>query len=86
MKPMDTNAMPSRQILDEASAWFVDFRVGDTEFSTREAFNAWLLRSPEHIRAYLQIAETYSQLPALKGRPALDMNDMLARARADART
>lgn len=83
MNPTDSNAMPSRQTLDEASAWFVDFRVGDMDLKSREAFNAWLRRSPEHIRAYLQIAETYSQVPALKDRPALNVNDLLARARAD---
>jgi transmembrane sensor len=83
MKTTDSLMVPSRQILDEASAWFVDFRVGDADLKTREAFNAWLCRSPEHIRAYLQIAETYSQLPALKGRPALNVEKLAARACSD---
>ena len=46
----------SRQILDEASAWFVDFRVGDVDQHARERFDQWLRRSPEHIRAYMEIA------------------------------
>ncbi len=55
----------NRQILDEASAWFVDFRVGDVDLTARERFDQWLRQSPEHIRAYMEIARTYVELPAL---------------------
>jgi transmembrane sensor len=54
----------NREILEEASDWFVDFRVGDVDAEARERFDQWLRRSPEHIRAYWEIARTYVTLPA----------------------
>jgi ferric-dicitrate binding protein FerR (iron transport regulator) len=71
----------NRQILDEASEWFVDFRVGDVDSSARERFDEWLRRSPEHIRAYMEIARTYVELPA---RPAgkVDIGELIAYARS----
>ena len=36
----------NRQILDEASDWFVDFRVGDVDSTARERFDLWLRQSP----------------------------------------
>ena len=56
----------NRQILDEASEWFVDFRVGDVDTVARERFDEWLRRSPEHIRAYWEIAKTYVELSGLR--------------------
>jgi transmembrane sensor len=54
----------NREILEEASDWFVDFRVGDVDAEARERFDQWLRRSPAHIRAYWEIARTYVTLPA----------------------
>lgn len=69
----------NRQILREASEWFVEFRVGDAGATVRERFDAWLRQSPEHIRAYIEIATTYVDLP----RPGkLDVEALIAAARA----
>jgi len=43
----------NRQILEEASDWFVDFRVGDVDGAARARFDEWLRASPAHIRAYI---------------------------------
>jgi ferric-dicitrate binding protein FerR (iron transport regulator) len=72
---------PNCQIIDEASAWFVDFRVGDIDNKAREEFDVWLRRSPEHIQAYLEIAGTYAELPA----PPVgqfDLETLIAHARS----
>lgn len=53
----------NRQALEEAAAWFVDFRVGDPDRKVRNAFMQWLLRSPENVRAYYEITKTYAGLP-----------------------
>lgn len=45
----------SGQIVDEATTWFVEFNAGEVAQPDREAFVDWLKRSPEHIRAYLQV-------------------------------
>jgi transmembrane sensor len=55
---------PNVQILEEASTWFVAFRSEPTDESARQEFQDWLRRSPEHIRAYLEVASTYADIPA----------------------
>ena len=50
-------------ILDEACEWFVEFRAGDIDASLRQRFDEWLRRSPEHIRAYIDIARIYVEVP-----------------------
>src|SRR5262249_46471575 len=75
---------PLPQTFEEASDWFVQFRLGDIGVQGREAFNAWLCRSPDHIRAYLQIAQTYVDLPALKGKIPLNVEALLERGRSEA--
>jgi transmembrane sensor len=80
MKPKAPPSKVDRLILDEASEWFVDFRVGDVDSSARERFDEWLRRSPEHIRAYMEIAKTYVELPALKMAGSLDVDSLIAYA------
>jgi transmembrane sensor len=74
----------NRQILDEASEWFVDFRVGDVDTAARERFDEWLRRSPEHIRAYWEIAKTYVELPGAPAPGKLDVTALIAYAHSDA--
>ena len=69
-----------RQILEQASEWFVDFRVDAVDTAARARFDRWLRQSPQHIQAYLEIATVYGELPALKQELAADLDDMLARA------
>lgn len=73
----------NRQILDEASAWFVDFRVCDIDATARARFDQWLRRSPEHIRAYLEIAKTYVELPSARAGADLDVEQLVTAARAE---
>ncbi len=71
-----------RQVLSEASEWFVDFRVGDVDAEARARFDEWLRRSPEHIRAYMEIARTYVELPPMDpGKP--DVAALIAYARSE---
>jgi transmembrane sensor len=77
----------NHQILEEASTWFVDFRVGDVDARARDEFRRWLQRSPEHIQAYIEIATTYAELPAASiprksaTDEAFDVDALIARAR-----
>jgi ferric-dicitrate binding protein FerR (iron transport regulator) len=73
----------NRQILEEASEWFVDFRVGDVDAAARAHFDEWLRRSPEHIRAYWEIAKTYVELPDQSDFGKLDIAALIAYARSD---
>jgi transmembrane sensor len=83
MKPKTQHPALNRQILEEASDWFVDFRVGDVDAAARERFDEWLRRSPEHIRAYWEIAKTYVELPPLSETGKLDIGGLIAYAQSD---
>jgi transmembrane sensor len=81
MKPKVTAL--NGQILDEASEWFVDFRVGDVDAAARERFDEWLRRSPEHIRAYIDIARSYVELPPPSPKGEIDVQALIAYANSD---
>jgi ferric-dicitrate binding protein FerR (iron transport regulator) len=72
----------NRQILEEASAWFIEFRAGSQSATSHTEFVHWLTRSPEHIRAYLEISGTYTQLPKPGAIPEDAVSALLNRARA----
>jgi transmembrane sensor len=80
MKPKTPPSKVNRLILEEASEWFVDFRVSDVDEHARERFDEWLRRSPEHIRAYMEIARTYVELPSVKLAGKLDVDSLIAYA------
>ncbi|MDB6012140.1 MAG: anti-FecI sigma factor, FecR [Gammaproteobacteria bacterium] len=46
----------NEQINDEAARWFVELRSGDIDARGRLAFDAWVRASPEHLRAFIEIA------------------------------
>lgn len=71
------------QILEEASAWFIDFKEGEVGQVEREEFNAWLRRSPEHVRAFLQISAFWEDAGTFSKRPNLDIDDLIARAKGE---
>jgi transmembrane sensor len=83
MKPKTGNSNLNRQILAEAADWFVDFRVGDVDAAARERFDEWLRRSPEHIRAYWEVAKTYVELPSSSETGKLDVGALIEYARSD---
>lgn len=60
MKPIIPNKL-NAQIYEEASEWLVEFRTGDIDISDRKKFNAWLRTSPEHMRAYLELAAIWNE-------------------------
>lgn len=78
----------SNQILDEATSWFVEFNEATQDERTREAFHEWLRTSPEHVRAFLQIAAHWEddapQPHAASESGAVEsIDELLAMARLD---
>jgi transmembrane sensor len=45
----------NKQIIEEAAEWFVEFSTGDADRTTKQAFDEWLRKSPEHVRVYLEL-------------------------------
>lgn len=58
--------MANRQITDEAAEWFIEFNGGEVDQETRERFDAWLRRSPEHLSAYLQMVPIWAAAAELE--------------------
>ena len=56
---MNTSKPPSplnKQIYEEACEWLIAFRTGPVGTDSRKQLDAWLRRSPEHVRAYLEVS------------------------------
>jgi transmembrane sensor len=68
------------QISEEASEWFVEFRLGEADARARADFAAWIRTSPEHLRAYLEVASLWSQAGSLGVHRDLDSDALIALA------
>lgn len=70
------------QTYTEASDWLVEFRSGDIDAAGRRAFYEWLRTSPEHMRAYLELAAIWNEGTALDPERKFDdaalLRDILA--------
>lgn len=56
----------AEESLDEkALYWFVQLRDGDVDAATRKAFDAWLVASPDHARAWTEVETLWRDLDRL---------------------
>ena len=69
------------QIYAEASEWFVEMRSGDVDAPGRRRFDAWVRKSPEHLRAYLEISEIWDDAQLVDAPRKSCPEDLIARAR-----
>lgn len=76
------HSMENRQVLVEASSWFAEFRLGQPGNARRVEFMRWLRRSPEHIRAYLEISDAYARLPTAATVHPAQIERLIERVRA----
>ena len=74
----------NRQIHEEASAWFVEMRAGDVDAAGLQRFDAWIRKSPEHLRAYLEISEIWDDAPLVDTARTGSSDELIAKARAGA--
>jgi transmembrane sensor len=65
------------QILDEAAEWLVDLSA-TADDETRRQFDAWLRKSPEHVRAYLELLPIWEDGTALPTRAECSVDDLIA--------
>jgi transmembrane sensor len=49
------------QILEQAAEWLVEMDRDDVDRATRQRFDEWLRRSPEHVRAFLEMLPIWEQ-------------------------
>jgi len=69
------------EVAAEAAAWFTEFRAGDATLRTRTRFDNWLRQSPQHIQAYLEVAQGWAELPTADPEGRIDMQALIARVR-----
>src|SRR5579863_2132708 len=74
----------NRQISEEAAYWFVEFRTGDIDAAGRRAFDAWVRSSPEHLRAFVEIASLWGHSGALDRQGLSTVEELVASAREEA--
>lgn len=74
--------MSNNQIVDEAADWIATLRGGGERPAAREEFAAWLCRSPEHVRAYLDLAGLWLEFGRVDRRQDLDVQTLVQRALA----
>ena len=80
---MEQRTNINTQIVDEASSWFIECRAGDLDEAGRLELDTWLRRSPEHLRAYLEIAAIWNEGPALDPLGKWDAATLIAQAAED---
>jgi transmembrane sensor len=80
---MEQRTNMNGQIVDEASFWFVECRGGDLDETGQLEFDAWLRRSPEHLRAYLEVAAIWNEGPGLDPTNKWDVGTLIAEAARD---
>lgn len=68
------------EVVMQAAEFFVQFRAGDAPAIVRTRFQQWLRTSPEHIRAYLECAASWSKLPTADPEGRIDLQSVLAAA------
>jgi transmembrane sensor len=73
----------NRQINEEAARWFVEFRSGDIDDAGRRAFDAWMRASPEHLRAFIEIAALWGHSVALDTQGHFPIEELVASARQE---
>lgn len=71
---------PTAITVSEASAWFIEFRTGELSQADRDRFTRWIRTSPQHIRAYLEVAEGWAALPDATVQERFDLEAMIAAA------
>jgi len=72
----------NKQVYEEASEWVVAVHVGEMHAAAREQLDAWFRRSPEHIRAFLQLSCLCEELEDSKLDLGYSLEALIARARA----
>jgi transmembrane sensor len=51
-----------REIREEASGWFVELQENPRDEKLRRTFDQWLRRSPEHVKAFLEISAHWEEV------------------------
>lgn len=79
---LNTNTNVNDQISREAAEWLVEFRIGDIDVAGRRDFDSWLRASPEHIRAFIEMAALWHSSENIDPRRQFNLEAIIAHARS----
>lgn len=79
----DKRSKLNAQISEEAAEWLVELRTDDLDASGRRAFDTWVRSSPEHLRAFIEMAAIWNEGSALDVQREFDVAALTARVRAE---
>jgi transmembrane sensor len=74
----------NQQINEEAARWFVEFRSGAVDAPDRRAFDAWVRASPEHLRAFIEIAALWRHSQTVDSQRSFSVEALIASATEEA--
>jgi transmembrane sensor len=76
-----TRHSSNKQIIDEAAEWFVEFSTGEPDTHVRRAFDKWLRKSPEHVRAYLEMFPIWEAAPLIDASRNFSADELITLSR-----
>lgn len=71
------------QISEQAAEWLVEFRTSDMDAAKRRDFDTWLRSSPEHIRAFVEMAALWYDSGTIDRLRRLDVEVIIVRAKSE---
>lgn len=83
MKTSPPDSDLNLQIYQEACEWLITMRGSEQDAVTRERFDAWLRKSPEHVRAYLEVSATWEDTALHDPTRVVSAEMHIARARGE---
>jgi len=72
----------NQQVYEEASDWFVRFRTDTVDEPGRREFDQYLRRSPEFLRAYLEVTAIWNEAEHFDARRRWDREALITAARS----
>jgi transmembrane sensor len=73
----------NQQISEEAAEWFIEFRSDDIDAEGRRAFDAWVRTSPEHLRAFIEMAALWREAGSIDPERKRQVEDLILCATAE---
>jgi transmembrane sensor len=82
MARSDSRNSLNKQISDEAAEWFVEFSTGESDARARGDFDTWLRKSPEHVRAYLEMFPIWEDAGRIDSGRTASTDELISLARS----
>lgn len=83
MEPGTPSRKWNAQVYHAACEWLVEFRTGEPNEAARKAFHAWLVESPAHMAAYLEMTAIWNESSAVDASVRGSIEQLVEQAREE---